>query len=107
MKRQVKSHVFRGRRYQIKKVPHSKLQDAESKRKKEEVLGICKDTYGKAKKILISSSLKELAELECLIHEGNHAIFNDLDEEAIRDGSRDMAKFLWRLGYRKVENVDK
>ena len=34
------------------------------------------------------------------LHEGLHACFWDLDEQAVSETSVDLARFLWRLGYR-------
>jgi len=37
------------------------------------------------------------------LHEAMHAAYPDLCERAVDTGSTDIAKFLWRLGYRKSE----
>ena len=46
--------------------------------------------------------LKGLRKLEMFLHEPLHACLWDLDEEAVEETARDMARFLWRMGYRKV-----
>ena len=38
--------------------------------------------------------------LEVLIHEMLHAAYWDLDESAIEGAAADVARVLWRLGYR-------
>jgi len=74
---------------------------------------ITKDTLGTAKgsceaptlpnkAIRIRPSLKGRQELDTYIHEMLHACLWDLDEEAITDSATDIARALWRLGYRKT-----
>lgn len=41
-------------------------------------------------------------ELATVLHELGHAAFWDLKEEAIDEASIDIARALWRMGYRKV-----
>jgi len=47
-------------------------------------------------------SLTGERELEVLIHEMLHACHWDLDEEAITETSEDLARVLFRLGYRRT-----
>lgn len=39
--------------------------------------------------------------MEVFIHEALHASYWDLDEEAINEAGRDIARMLYRLGYRR------
>jgi len=39
--------------------------------------------------------------LEVLIHEALHAANWDLDEAAVQETAEDIAKILWKLGYRR------
>ncbi len=96
MPRPVKSHIFRGRRYRIKHVPPSKIKDE---------YGWCDGPERKCKTIAIDNSLEELQQLDTYIHEAFHASNWDIDEAAVEQTATDIAKFLWRLGYRKVDNA--
>ena len=44
-------------------------------------------------------------ELEWFIHEALHACLWDLDETAIHETARDLARFLWRLSYRRLPHA--
>lgn len=50
--------------------------------------------------ITIDARLRDEERLEVEIHELAHAAWPDLDEEAVYEGCRDIARALWRLGYR-------
>lgn len=39
--------------------------------------------------------------LDTLIHEAMHAARPEIDEEAVATASRDIARLLWNLGYRR------
>lgn len=66
--------------------------------------GCCDDPRSINKSIRIRKSLKGRLELETIIHECSHAGHWDLAEEAIQEMSFDLARILYRLGYRKVAN---
>lgn len=91
MSKKVKQHDFRGKRYKI----------LFKKRVKNNIIGLCDCPNDPDKAITIQRGLDEYNELQTIIHEGLHACFWDIDEEAIIETSRDMSKLLWRLGYRK------
>lgn len=55
------------------------------------------------KTIRVRPSLKGRVELDTHIHEMLHACLWDLDEEAVCESAEDIARALWRLGYRKTE----
>jgi len=84
-------HTFRGRRYRIRRVP--RLNDA----------GKCDHPEAPDKEIIIRLGQRGIDELDTVLHEVGHACFWDLSEEAIGDGMTDIAKFLWREGYRRVK----
>jgi hypothetical protein len=63
--------------------------------------GECEAPDVEGKRILIHKGLKDLDELETLLHEMIHAAYWDLNEEAVHDGAHDIALALWRIGYRK------
>ena len=54
----------------------------------------------KKKLIRISPKLKGKLKLEAIIHEALHGCVYDLKEEAVFETAKDIAKLLWRLGYR-------
>jgi len=65
--------------------------------------GKCDPPFVKNKKIIINPDTKGEKLLETYIHEMLHGCFWDMDEEAIYESSRDIARALWRLGYRRNE----
>jgi len=67
-------------------------------------------TFGPAAKkpkqrgrVLIDTRLKGRARLETEVHEALHACFPQICEETITESGRDIARILYRLGYRLVE----
>ena len=58
-----------------------------------------------ARTITIRRSLAGERELEVLIHEMLHACHWDLGEEAITETSEDLARVLFRLGYRYIRET--
>jgi hypothetical protein len=63
--------------------------------------GNCDSPCSRNKKITIWKGLKGEEELEILIHEMLHAAFWQIDEHYIAEASKDIAKVLWKLGYKK------
>lgn len=55
------------------------------------------------KRIRISKKLSGFLLLETLIHEFRHAADWSRDEEFVLAESRDLARMLWRLGYRRLD----
>lgn len=53
------------------------------------------------KEMRVDKRLKGQEELEVLIHEAMHAIDWKSDEEHVSCASSDLARMLWRLGYRR------
>lgn len=94
----VKSHIFRGRRYNLKKISSSRLKAYNDNKR---CIGLCDDPQSKNKTIYIDKELDDLNELDTYIHEALHCGFWDLEENAVQEFATDLAKFLWRLGYRK------
>lgn len=64
-------------------------------------LGDCDPIGAPKKEIRIRSNLKDQEELEIYIHEMLHAANWHLAEEFVEECARDIARALWRLGYRK------
>lgn len=102
MPKPVKSHSFRGKRYNIKKMPPSQMKKRYPNKDRKRTLGVCQDPRKKKKSLVFDKTLEGVEELDVYIHEATHACFWDLEEEAVGESSTDIAEFLWRLGYRKV-----
>ena len=60
--------------------------------------GLC-DFHGRS--IKVRKSLRGERQLEVIIHELLHGCHWDLDEQAITETAEDLARVLYRLGYRK------
>jgi hypothetical protein len=55
------------------------------------------------REIKVRTSLRGERRLEVVIHELLHGCHWDLDEAAIEETAEDLARVLWRLGYRETE----
>ncbi len=85
----LRSHTFRGKRWRVRfQAIKDKIGDIDSPNEPDKLLRLCPKTRG-------------LEQMTAAIHEGLHACFWDIDEESIEPSAEDIAKFLWRLGYRK------
>lgn len=65
--------------------------------------GACDPPEVAAKEIVIDSTTRGRKRLDTLLHEMLHAANWHLDEEFVTQCAADMAKVLWRLGYRPPE----
>lgn len=54
-------------------------------------------------KIVIDPRLKPKKKMEIFIHEMLHQLFPDASETQIKIKARKLQRFLWALGYRKIE----
>jgi hypothetical protein len=54
------------------------------------------------KEIRVDSRLKGEERLECVIHELTHCAGWHIDEEFVEEFAEDVARVLWRLGYRNM-----
>jgi hypothetical protein len=66
--------------------------------------GDCSGPAEKNKKIRIDSRLKGEERLEILIHEFRHAADWGQSELFVDNEAKDMARMLWRLGYRREDD---
>ena len=66
-------------------------------------LGKCDAPDTNDKKIRISKNLEEVEELDVLIHELLHAADWYKDEEWVERTASEIAKVLWKLGWRKSD----
>ncbi|KKM21603.1 hypothetical protein LCGC14_1633730 [marine sediment metagenome] len=85
----VKTHVFNGRRYEI---------DMPGR------IDGCVDQYQLNKRVmLITTEPHTKEELEACVHESLHAENWAATEKVIERTGREIADFLWRLGYRRTK----
>jgi hypothetical protein len=63
--------------------------------------GLCDKPTDKGKRILVYDKLSEEETLETVVHEVLHAADWWKDEEWIEHAANDLARILWRLGYRR------
>lgn len=63
--------------------------------------GECTSPHGHAPRILISERVQGRRKLEVLIHEALHACNFEKCESVVERTAHDIAKFLWRWGYRE------
>lgn len=105
--RPVKEVMFRGKIWKLKfAAPDtvSKLASAEAKRTGDpltRVDGLTDHPATKRKSIHITTGQVSRNELDACIHEGLHASMWDVGEDAVTETARDIARFLWRLGWRR------
>lgn len=85
-----------GKRWRLRFVPNMGGDD------KTLTLGDCSDPRDKGKEIRIRQGLAEEQELEVCIHEAMHAAAWSQSEEFVEEASYDIARMLWRLGWRKT-----
>jgi len=75
------------------------------------VWGDCSDPNQPNKTIRIRRGISELESEECklavFIHEFQHAAEWSKDEEYVRKFGEDLARYLWRLGYRQDPEIRK
>ncbi len=94
----VRSATFRGKRYKIVwSIP--KRHQIHN----EPTLGVCEAPNQKDKAICIQKGTSEIENLSTIIHESLHASYWDHDEDSTQEVADDLARFLWRCGYRPKE----
>lgn len=90
------SVVIRGRRYKLRAVRASQMLC-----KADNPMGECDPPDMRGKQIRVRKTLRGERLLEVLLHEMLHAAYWDMDETAIDITARDIARALWRAGYRR------
>ena len=98
----IRSHSFRGRRYEViwrKPRPNGICENC-GQPTCHDSDGECDPPDNKFKRLKIGPRLPEPELLETAIHEVLHACVWDLSEQSIDETSRDLAKFLRRIGFR-------
>ena len=83
--------TIRGKRWTVKR------------RKIKDCIGLCDAPSTVNKAISVDPKIRDEVELEVFIHEMIHAAHWDLAEDAVAETAADIARALWRLGYRKGE----
>ena len=53
--------------------------------------------------IIVRTDLTPPRQMETIIHESLHAEFPSMSEDRVDNAGRNIARLLWRLGYRKVK----
>ena len=91
----MKRHLFMGRAYRI--LPN----------KRKDILGETAPPDERSKFMKIPVSGHDRICLETILHESLHACFFVLDEDAVEKAAESMARFLWRLGWRKLKKGGK
>jgi len=84
----VNSHTFMGRRFTVRKQAELRPPD----------LGEC-DYENRTLHIPVDGDTQ--AELDVIIHEMLHSCYPWMDEQYVEAGATDIARLLWRLGWRK------
>jgi hypothetical protein len=87
----MKTHTFCGKKYNI---TVGKFD------------GLC-DTFAKEREMIIMADLNSRAGLETCIHEALHASDWNKQEILVAQTGKDIARFLWRLGYRMTDLPEK
>lgn len=82
-----------GRRWMIRYAPAREMPGA---------LGDCSHPPGRHPTIRIRSNLRSLRKLDAEIHELLHASRPELDEEAVDRTASEIARALWKIGWRCV-----
>ena len=85
-----------GKRWGFRFVPAPDKDDKECR-------GYCESPDKKNKEIVIKEDLPPKEELDTTLHELLHAADWSKDEEWVDQVGTDIAKILWRLGWRKRE----
>lgn len=93
MRNQPATLTIRGRRWRL----------VRRRLKNQGIDGLCDSPAEPDREILVDATLTGERELDVFVHEMLHAAFWDLDEAAIADTATDIARALWRLGYRRPE----
>lgn len=89
-KRVVKTHSFNGISYDVEFCGR--------------LYGITTSPSGKGKpNLVVCEDPNTLSGLETIIHESLHACSFLKSETRVTETARDIARFLWRLGFRKVK----
>jgi hypothetical protein len=70
-------------------------------------MGTCDAPNTPGKAIRILSELKGRERLETIIHECLHAAGWELKEKSVTHAARDIARILWKLGYRDGQTPTK
>ena len=86
----MKTATFNGRRFRV-------WSD-------QQVIGFA-DIPGDDPAIYVDPTLKAKPHLETAVHEALHACFPSATEDDIEQKGRDVARWLWRLGYRRRKNA--
>lgn len=90
-----------GRIWRLVMLPRARVAHLHGGRGSSDLHGFTENPKTKRKRIIVASDLTERDELETVIHEMLHAADWSKDEEWVTEAGADIARALWRLGWRK------
>ena len=91
----VRSHTFRGKTWRVKM----------RKRPAKASYAQIDDPTTKQKTIWVDPKMRDFVKFRALLHESWHAVDWDLAEDAVEKNADDVARFLWRMGYRSRDEL--
>jgi hypothetical protein len=94
----IRSHTFRGRRYNIRWVPRLKGSDGIDKYSDCDV-GVGKKPTIRYSQYMFKRNPEEF--FEKAFHEAIHACLQDLDEESVTATAEDVTRYMRREGYHR------
>lgn len=116
--KKIKSHIFFGRKYGfvyadpaevVSSFELEKTRIQYNFKKGDEIVGLTDDNRAKGKRIIVSDKLEESDPkelLRVLIDEAMHALDFTTDNDVVDERARDLASFLWKCGYRRINACD-
>lgn len=91
------------KRWDLLFVPEKDLADTVPRKKAARCYGDCDSPDERNKQIRIAEDLTGEVKMETVIHELLHAGDWGRSEEYVEQHAKDIARVLWRLGYREIE----
>jgi hypothetical protein len=92
--------TFRKKKFRVIGKVSKRLQEEYDK---DWTIGTCELRKEKNPVLFVDENLaNEFELLDTTIHEALHATFEKLSEKSVEEGATDIARFLWRLGYRRI-----
>lgn len=98
----IRNHIFNDKKYKIVYVDLEHLQEDHCD-EDTLLLGDCSSPDVRGRLIRICKDLSGKKLLELFIHEGAHGSRYSLNEAIVEQLGKDLAGFLWKLGYRRIK----
>jgi hypothetical protein len=107
--RPIARETFRGKSYRIiwRRLPDTKVYSSTGKTFHERTFGLTDDPGSSHREMCIDPSQTERNLLSTLVHEALHACLWDVAEDAVRETSDDIARFLANCGFRRERSAAK